>query len=118
LSVFWPLCCLSFGHCVVCLLAIVLSVFWPLCCLSFGHCVVCLLAIVLSVFRFPNSDYPFGIVKLFLLFRFFAIWNQFMTFQSLRHFKMSQSMPGSSITMYDQYTNLANYMRVYYDIIN
>jgi hypothetical protein len=22
-------------------LAIVLSVFWPLCCLSFGHCVVC-----------------------------------------------------------------------------
>ena len=25
--------------------------FWPLCCLSFGHCVVCLLAIVLSVLR-------------------------------------------------------------------
>jgi predicted nucleic acid-binding Zn ribbon protein len=36
------LCCLSFGHCVVCLLAIVLSVVWSLCCLSFGHCVVCL----------------------------------------------------------------------------
>jgi hypothetical protein len=35
-------CPFSFGHCVVCLLAIVLSVFWPLCCLSFGHCVVCL----------------------------------------------------------------------------
>ena len=46
---FWPLCCLSFGHCVVCLLIIVLSVFWSLCCLSFGHCVVCLLVIVLSV---------------------------------------------------------------------
>jgi hypothetical protein len=51
LSVFWPFYCLSFGHCIVCLLAIVLSVFWPLCCLSFGHCVVCLLAIVLSVFH-------------------------------------------------------------------
>ena len=49
LSVFWSLCCLSFGHCVVCLLVIVLSVFWSLCCLSFGHCVVCLLVIVLSV---------------------------------------------------------------------
>jgi len=36
-----------------------------------------------------------------------------MTFQSLPHFKMSQSMPGSSITMYDQYNNLTNYMRVY-----
>jgi hypothetical protein len=47
---FWSLYCLSFGHCIVCLLVIVLSVFWPLYCLSFGHCVVCLLAIVLSVF--------------------------------------------------------------------
>ena len=28
-------CTFSFGHCVVCLLAIVLSVFWPLCCLFF-----------------------------------------------------------------------------------
>jgi hypothetical protein len=77
---FWPLCCLSFGHCVVCLLIIVLSVFWSLCCLSFGHCVVCLLVIVLSVFwllcclsfghcvvcpffRFTASYYPFGIFK-------------------------------------------------------
>ena len=40
---------------------------------SFGHCVVCpfvlfLLAIVLSVLlRFSDSDYPFGIFKLFLL---------------------------------------------------
>ena len=33
LSVFWPLYCLSFGHCIVCLLAIVLPVFWPLYCL-------------------------------------------------------------------------------------
>jgi hypothetical protein len=33
LSVFWPLHCLSFGHCIVCLLAIVLPVFWPLYCL-------------------------------------------------------------------------------------
>jgi len=63
---FWSLCCLSFGHCVVCLLAIVLSVFWPLCCLSFVHCVVCLLSIVLSVLRFMDSDYSFGIFKLFL----------------------------------------------------
>jgi hypothetical protein len=60
---FWSLCCLSFcpislGHCVVC----------PS---SFGHCVVCpfvlfLLAIVLSVLRFTDSDYTFGIFKLFL----------------------------------------------------
>jgi hypothetical protein len=46
---------LSFGHCVVCS-----SVFWPLCCLFF-----CLLAIVLSVLRFTDSDYLFGIFKLF-----------------------------------------------------
>jgi hypothetical protein len=66
------------------------GIFWPLCCLfdmrilitplvSFGHCVVCsiygfwlplwyLLAIVLSV-RYTDSDYPFGIFKLFLLVR-------------------------------------------------
>jgi hypothetical protein len=60
---FWSLCCLSFcpislGHCVVCSS-------------SFGHCVVCpfvlfLLAIVLSVLRFTDSDYTFGIFKLFL----------------------------------------------------
>ena len=69
------------------------GIFWPLCCLFlfdiwilitplvfFGHCVVCsssiygfwlplwyLLAIVLSVIiRYPDSDYPFGIFKLFL----------------------------------------------------
>ena len=52
---------------VLFLLVIVLSVFWSLCCLSFGHCVVCLLAIVLSVLRFTDSDYPFGIFELFLL---------------------------------------------------
>jgi hypothetical protein len=41
--------------------------FWPLCCLSFGHCVVWILAIVLSGFlRFKDSDYPFGIYKHFL----------------------------------------------------
>ena len=50
LSVFWPLYCLFFGHCIVCLLAIVLSVIWPLYCLSFGHCIVCLLTILFSVF--------------------------------------------------------------------
>jgi hypothetical protein len=49
LSVFWPLYCLSFDHCIVCLLTIVLSVFWPLYCLSFDHCIVCLMTIVLSV---------------------------------------------------------------------
>jgi hypothetical protein len=31
-----------------------------LCLFSFGHCIVCLLAIVLSVFRITASDYPFG----------------------------------------------------------
>jgi hypothetical protein len=47
---------LSFGHYVVCS-----SVFWPLCCLFF-----CLLAIMLSVLlRYTDSDYPFGIFKLF-----------------------------------------------------
>jgi hypothetical protein len=40
-SFFWPLCCLSFGHYVVCLSATMLSVFRPLCCLSFGHYVFC-----------------------------------------------------------------------------
>ena len=46
---FWPLYCLSFGHCIVCR--------WPLYCMSLttvlavvGHCIVCLLATVLSVF--------------------------------------------------------------------
>ena len=74
---FWSLYCLSFGHCIVCLLVIVLSVpfghcivcllvivlsvFWSLYCLSFGHCIVCLLVIVLSVFRLKASDNPFGI---------------------------------------------------------
>ena len=33
---------------------------------SIGHCVVCLLAIVLSVLRFTDSDYPFSIFKLLL----------------------------------------------------
>jgi len=89
LSVFWPLYCLSFGHCIDCLLVIVLSVFWPLYCVFwplyclsfghcivcpfghcivclFGHCIVCLLAIVLTVLRFATSDYLFGIFKLFL----------------------------------------------------
>ena len=42
--------CLSFGHCIVCLLVIVLFVFWSLHCLSFGYCIVCLLVIVLFVF--------------------------------------------------------------------
>jgi hypothetical protein len=59
-------CTFSFGHCVVCS-----SVFWPLCCLffcllaivlsvllSFGHCVVCSSS-------YTDSDYPFGIFKLF-----------------------------------------------------
>jgi hypothetical protein len=49
---------LSFGHWFVCS-----SVFWPLICLFF-----CLLAIDLSVLlRYTDSDYPFGIFKLFLL---------------------------------------------------
>jgi hypothetical protein len=51
-------CPSSFGHCVVCS-----SVFWPLCGLFF-----CLLAIVWSVrLRFTGSDYPIGILSLFLL---------------------------------------------------
>jgi hypothetical protein len=44
-------------------LAIVLSVLLPLCCLSFGHCVVCPLAIVFSVL----SSYPFSIFKPFFM---------------------------------------------------
>ena len=89
LSVFflWSLCCLSFsfGHCVVCLfplvivlsvllpLVIVLSVFflWSLCCLSFFLWSLCCLSFflwsVLSVLWFTASDYPSGIIKLFLL---------------------------------------------------
>jgi hypothetical protein len=43
LSVFWSLYYLSFGHGIICLLVIVLSVFWSWYCLSFGHCVICLL---------------------------------------------------------------------------
>jgi hypothetical protein len=67
------------------------GILWSLCCLFFdirvlitplvscGHCVVCssicgfwlplwyLVAIVLSVLRYADSDYPFGIIKLFLL---------------------------------------------------
>jgi hypothetical protein len=46
------------------LLAIVLSVLWPLCCLSFDHCVVCSLAIVFSVL----SSYPFSIFKPFFIY--------------------------------------------------
>jgi hypothetical protein len=50
-------CTFSFGHCVVCS-----SVFWSLCCLFF-----CLLVTVLSVLlRHTDSNYPFGIFKLFL----------------------------------------------------
>ena len=50
LSVFWSLYYLSFGHCIICLLVIVLSVFWSLYYLAFGHCIICLLVIILSVF--------------------------------------------------------------------
>jgi hypothetical protein len=56
---------LSFGHCVV-----FPSVFWPLCCLSF-----CLLAIVLSfLLRFTDSNCPFGIFKLFLVYQLFYVF--------------------------------------------
>jgi hypothetical protein len=52
-------------------LAIVLFLFfWPLCCtFSFGHCVVLILLAIVSfiVLLFTDSDYPFGIFKLFLL---------------------------------------------------
>ena len=51
------------------------------CTFSFGHCVVCpfvlfLLVIVLSVlFRYTDSDYPFGIFKLFLQYLTVPICN-------------------------------------------
>jgi hypothetical protein len=54
LSVFWPLYCLSFGHCIVCLLAIVLSVFWPLYCLFF---ILCSLFLLIAAWR--SNKYQF-----------------------------------------------------------
>jgi hypothetical protein len=66
---FWSLYCLSFGHCIVCLLVIVLSVFWSLYCLSFGHCIVCLLVIILSVFW---SLYSLSFFEIRLLITFFV----------------------------------------------
>jgi hypothetical protein len=69
-GIFWPLCCLSFFY-----LQLLIT---PLA--SFGHCIFCsssiygfwlplwyLLTIVLFVLLwFTDSDYPFGIFKLFL----------------------------------------------------
>jgi hypothetical protein len=95
---FWPLCCLSFFD--LWILISLFGILWSLCCLSFldlwilitplvssDHCVVCpssiygfwlplwyLLAIVLSVLlRFTDSDYPFGIFKLFIHYLFHLI---------------------------------------------
>ena len=59
------LCLFSFGHCIVCLLAIVLSVFWPLYCLSFGHCIVCI------------SNYCFWLPFWFFFFNFCLLEYQF-----------------------------------------
>jgi hypothetical protein len=68
-GIFWPLCCLSYD------LRILIT---PL--VSFDHYVVCpmiygfwlslwyLLTIMLSVLWFTDSDYPFGIFKLFFLY--------------------------------------------------
>jgi hypothetical protein len=68
----WSLCCLFFN------IQILIT---PLVSSNFGHCVVCsssiyrfwlslwylqTLAIVLSVLQYTDSDYPFGIFKLFL----------------------------------------------------
>jgi hypothetical protein len=36
-----PLYCMSFVHCIVCRLSIVLYVVCPLYCMSFVHCIVC-----------------------------------------------------------------------------
>ena len=82
---FWPLCCLFFldlrilitplissnssnDHCVVC--SSFIYGFWlPLWCLQ-----ALLLAIVLSVLlRFTDSDYPFGIFKLFLIYVYYTL---------------------------------------------
>ena len=49
--------CPSFGHCVVCP-----SFGHCVVCPSFGHCVVCVFL------RFTDSDFPFGIFKLFQVF--------------------------------------------------
>jgi hypothetical protein len=89
-GIFWPLFCLlfydirilitplvSFGHCVVCSSMIYgfwlpLCIFWALFCLLFYdiHILITplyLLAVVLSaVLWYTDSDYPFGIFKLFL----------------------------------------------------
>ena len=70
-------------------------------CLSFfsiGHCVVCpsslygfwlllwyLLVIVLSVLRFTDSDYPFGIFKLFYNGELLSINNEFHYLSSMFH---------------------------------
>jgi hypothetical protein len=69
----------SYGHCVVCHSLIdgfwlpLISILWPLCCLPFFDLQILitpywyLMAIVLSVILwFTDSDYPFGIFKLFL----------------------------------------------------
>jgi hypothetical protein len=97
-GILWPLCCLSFFD--LWILISLFGILWSLCCLSFldlwilitplvssDHCVVCpssiygfwlplwyLLAIVLSVLlRFTDSDYPFGIFKLFIHYLFHLI---------------------------------------------
>jgi hypothetical protein len=49
----WPIYCLSFGHYIVCSLAIVLFVLWPLYCLSVCLYIVCPM---ICVFRLVSSN--------------------------------------------------------------
>ena len=89
---FWPSCCLFFFDLRILITTLV----------SFGHCVVCsssiygfwlplwyLLAIALSVLlRFTDSDYHFGIFKLFLQTtnRWSTIFNMKITWFKCRWF--------------------------------
>ena len=69
-NIFWPLCCLSFFDLrilITPLVSIGHSVVFPSSIYGFGLPLWYLLAILLSfLLRFTNSDYPFGIFKLFI----------------------------------------------------
>jgi hypothetical protein len=63
--------------------SICISLFAPLSFSSFGHCIVCLLAIVLSVLRFTASDYSFGIINLFLQRQCINLYSAFTLYERI-----------------------------------